>query len=67
MKKKITKTKYIEGNTWYYLAEAGEIDEREELPPPPPLSAFERNALLQSINVIKSDIADELSPIIPKQ
>ena len=57
MKKKITKTKYIEGNTWYYLAEADEIDDEEELPP---LSAFERNALLQSINVIKSDIADEL-------
>ena len=56
-KRKITKTKTIDGSMWYYLAEADEKEERES----PPLSVFERNAILQSLNIIKSDIADELT------
>lgn len=57
MKKKITKIKTIEGNTWYYLAEADEIDEERESPPPPPLSDFERFVLSQSVQATPEEIA----------
>lgn len=43
----------IDGNTWYYLAEADEIEERES----PPLSTFERFVLSQSVQATPEEIA----------
>jgi len=52
-KRKITKTKTIDGSMWYYLAEADEKEERES----PPLNDFERFVLSQSVQASPEKIA----------
>lgn len=53
MGKMVTKTKRVNGSLWYYRADVDEPDEKYK-PPPPPITDYEREQILEGLAVTPS-------------